>query len=176
MKRVAVIFFVIIVALGSNVFAAELKIGHVDMQKLLANSEAGKYAREQYIARTKQYQEEINTRSEKMKQLKDGIDKESKGLKPGDKISQILIDKDRDYAAQARELQRLLGTYQEELKVYDQELTGKVLEGFNPILNEYAKKKGYDYIFIRMDVFAFASEKRDLTDILVKEFDARWKK
>ena len=177
MKRAAIIFFVIILASGFNVvFAAELKIGHVDIQKMVANSEAGKYAREQYLARNKQYQDEINMRSEKMKQLKEAIDNESKGLKQGDKIPQLLIDKDREYGAQARELQRLLGTYQEELKVYDAELTRKVVDGFMPILNEYAKKKGYDYIFSRMDVFAFATEKRDLTDILVKEFDARWKK
>jgi outer membrane protein len=176
MKKVAIVFFALILASGYNAFAAELKIGHVDLQKLVANSEAGKYAREQYLARTKQYQDEINIRSEKMKQLKETIDNESKGLKKGDKTPQSLIDKDRDYAAQARELQRLLGTYQEELKVYDAELIRKVVEGFMPILNEYAKKKGYDYIFSRIDVLAYATEKRDLTDILVKEFDARWTK
>jgi Skp family chaperone for outer membrane proteins len=37
MKRVAIVFFVIILASGFNVFAAELKIGYVDLQKLVAN-------------------------------------------------------------------------------------------------------------------------------------------
>jgi len=65
-----------------------------------------------------------------MKQLKGTIDNESKGLKKGDKIPQSLINKDCDYAVQARELQRLLGTNQEEVKAYDAELIQKVVEGF----------------------------------------------
>lgn len=176
MKRVVIVFFVIILASGFNVFAAELKIGHIDLQKLVAISDAGKYSHEQYMARTKHYQDEINMRSEKMKQLRDAIENEAKGLKQGEKMPQILVDKDRDYTAQARELQRLQGAYQEELKIYDAELSRKVLENFTPILNEYAKKNGYDYIFSRMDVFAYAGDKHDLTEILVKEFNARWKK
>ena len=128
------------------------------------------------MTRTKHYQDEINMRSEKMKQLRDAIEYEAQGLKQGEKMPQILVDKDRDYAAQARELQRLQGAYQEELKIYDAELSRKVLEDFTPILNEYAKKNGFDYIFSRMDVFVYAGDKHDLTEILVKEFNARWKK
>ncbi len=174
-KKIVVIMAVILVC-SFSAYAADYKIGHLDLQRLIAESDAGKSAHEQYMARTKKYQDEINVRSDKLKALKEAIEDGAKKLKKGDKIPQSLMDKDRDYAAQARELQRLLGSYQEELKVYDAELSRKVLDEFTPVLNDYAKKNGYDYIFGRLDVFAFAAEKHDLTNILIKEFNARWNK
>ena len=169
-KKIVMIMAVILVS-SFSVYAADLKIGHLDVQRLVAESDVGKQAHEQYMARNKKYQDEINVRSDKLKALKEAIENGAKKLKKGDKVPQNLLDKDRDYAAQARELQRLLGSYQEELKVYDAELSRKVLDEFAPILNDYAKRNGYDYIFGRMDVFAFAAEKNDLTGILIKEFN-----
>ena len=50
-----------------------------------------------------------------------------KAVKKGQPIPQSTLDKDRDYATQARELQRLLGGYQEEANVFENELTRKVV-------------------------------------------------
>jgi len=176
MQRTILAALVFFLACWTSAGAAEIKVGHVDLQRIVSNSEAGKQAREQYFVRTQKYQNEINARSEKLRQLKETIEKQAKGLKQGETIPAALLEEDKEYAAQARELQRLLGAYQEELKVYDQELTKKVLDAFTPILADYAVQNGYDYIFSRLDFFIFGAERRDLTPALIKEFDARWKK
>ena len=57
----------------SNLQAAELKVAHFDLQRLVAQSDAGKEAREIYLTRVKNYQNEVNARTEKLKKLKDDI-------------------------------------------------------------------------------------------------------
>lgn len=156
--------------------AAGIKAGHVDLQRLVEQSDAGKEAREKYLAKAKIYQEEINSRTERLNKLKAEIEKETRALGQADKFPQSLLDKDKEYGVQARELQRLLGGYQDELKVYDTELTRKVLEEFGPVVGEYAGREGYDYIFRGYDALVFASKNGDLTDALIKEFNKKREK
>lgn len=156
--------------------AAGIKAGHVDLQRLVEQSDAGKEARQKYLTKAQTYQEEINSRTERLTKLKADIEKETGVLGQADPPSQSTIDKDKEYGAQARELQRLLGGYQEELKVYDAELTRKVLEEFGPVVAEYAGREGYDYIFRGYDAMVFASKNGDLTDALIKEFNKKRKK
>jgi len=167
--------FLIIAALTlmatASVHAAELKIGHFDLQRLIAQSDAGKEAREKYLSRAKNYQDELKSRAEKLKKMKEEVEGEAKRLKENEKPSALLVEKDKEYAALFRDFQRLQGGYQDELKVYDAELTRKVIEEVAPVIGIYASGNNYDYLFRLNESFAYAVEKRDVTDELVKEFN-----
>jgi len=178
MKRIlkSVLPICIVLLLASAAGSAELKLGHIDLQRLVSQSDAGKGARENFKAKNEKFQAEINTRAERLKKMKEELDAEIQGVPKGQKIPQSIVDKDKDYGAQTREQQRLLSESNEELKVYDAELTRKVLDEFSPILAEYAKSNSYDYIFRNADSIAFASDKHDLTDTLIKEFNKKRKK
>jgi outer membrane protein len=169
---IAVLLFV---SLSVTASAQPLKIGHFDLQRLVSLSDAGKQAREQHEAKTRNYQEDINNRTSQLNKLKEELEKSGSGMKQGTAPSAELLAKDKEYGAQARELQRMLGAYQEELKLLDAELTRKVIEEFMPVLHEYAKKQGYDYILRLPEAALFAAEKHDLTDALIKEFNRKRK-
>lgn len=154
---------------------AELKVAHFNLQQVVSLSDAGKEARELHGRKQRSYQEEIDVRAAKLKELKESIDKQAATVRVGEPMPVSLAEKDKEYGVQARELQRLSGGYQEELKVYDAELTRKVVEEFSLVLTEHARKHSYDYILRSPEAMAFASEKLDLTDELVKEFNQRRK-
>lgn len=156
--------------------AAELKIGHVDLQRVVAQSDAGKQAHESFAARNKKFQDEITARADALKKIKEDLEAAVQKLPKGQKLPQALVDKDKEYGAQARELQRMLDGYNQELKVYDAELSRKVLEEFQPILAEFAEKQGYDYILRISDSMVFAHARRDLTEQLIKAFNQKRKK
>ena len=59
---------------ATPVFAADVKIGYIDMQRALNSSEAGKEAKEQLATRVKKYQDEINTKQEEIKKLMDVLE------------------------------------------------------------------------------------------------------
>lgn len=170
MSRILILAALIVIQATTS-HAADLKIGHFDLPRLIAQSDAGREAREKYLARAKSYQDEINSRTEKLKEVKESIEGEAKKLKENEKPSPRLVEKDKEHAALARDFQRLLGGYQDELKVYDAELTRKVLEEFTPVMGDYAASNKYDYLFRLNESFAFATEKRDVTEELVKAFN-----
>lgn len=156
--------------------AAELKIAILDLQRVVAQSDAGREAREAYFLRQKQYQDEINTRTAKLNKLREQIEKDVKELKQGVSIPQTTLDKDREYSTQSRELQRLLGGYQEELKVYDAELARKVFEKLAPVLEAFATKGQYDFILRAGEQVVFAARKQDITDAVIADFNKARKK
>jgi len=171
-----ILFFFLFLLVSGVAGAAGIKAGHVDLKRLVEQSDAGKEAREKYLAKAKTYQDEINSRTERLNKLKAEIAKETQALGQTDKPSSSLIDKDKEYGVQVRELQRLLGGYQEELKVYDAELTRKILEEFGPVVAGYAGREGYDYIFRGYDAMVFAGKNGDLTDALITEFNKKRRK
>lgn len=157
-------------------FSAELKVGVIDLQKAVSQSDAGREAAEKLRLRVKQYQDEITTRSNSLNKLREEIEKEVKGLKQGQPIPQATLEKDRSYSSQARELQRLLGGYQEEAKVYEKELTNKVLEKLSPVLTNFATVGQYDLILRAGDQVVFTSTKQDITDAVIATFNKALKK
>lgn len=175
MYRILILAAIILMT-TATLHAAELKVGHFDLQRLIAQSDSGKEAREKYMSRAKNYQDELNSRAEILKKMKGEIEGEAKKLKENEKPSPLLTEKDKEYAAQFREFQRLQGGYQDELKVYDAGLTRKVLEELAPVLGEYANSNKYDYLFRLNEVVAFAGEKHDVTDELVKAFNKAYRR
>lgn len=175
MRRILIIALLVLIS-TATLHAAELKVGHFDLQKLIAQSDAGKEAREKYMSRARNYQDELNSRAEKLKKMKEEVEGEAKKLKENEKPTAQLVEKDKEYAALFRDFQRLQGGYQDELKVYDAELIRKVMEEFAPVMGDYAASNKYDYLFRLNETFAYAVEKRDVTDELVKAFNRAHRK
>jgi len=153
------LFFVLFLLTGTAAYAVELKVGHLDLQRPVLESYAGKHGQELLAAKTKSYQDEINIKTEALNKLKANGTATAKQAK--------LI------TTRERELQALVVTYQNNLKAYDTDLTRKVVEEFNPILEQYAKRNNYDYIIRNFDGILFANSTHDLTEDLIKEFNTK---
>lgn len=175
MKK-AITLTVLAVFLSIPCFARNFKIAHFDLQKVIGQSQAGKDAREKYRQKEKQYQEDINKRLEILKKLKAEINTASEKIKQGDTLPSGLADKNKELNRQTRDLQRLRKGYGEELKFYDTELTREVMQKLRPVLVKFAQKNKYDYLYKNNnELVVFASEKRDVTDQVIKDFDSSYK-
>jgi len=148
------------IAIPAGCFAADnAKLGYVDIQKVLNLSAAGKDAKDQLTAKVKKYQEDINRKQEEMKKLKDVIEKQGQLLSESAKSS-----KEKEYQQLLKDLQRLQKDAQDDLQAKDEELTRRILTDIEKVVQEYGRKNGYTFIFIRNDSMIFADEKVDLTD------------
>lgn len=161
---------------ATALYAAELKVGHFDLQRLISQSNAGKDARDNYLTKAKAYQDELKNRSDRLNKMKEEIESQLKKLKENEKPSGQLLDKDKEYAALFRDFQRLQGGYQDELKLYDAELIRKVVDQLAPVLRAYAVNNKYDYLLRVNETLAYAIEKRDLTDELIKAFNKAYRR
>ena len=80
MKRAILAGIVAVCIASTSVFAADLKLGYIDMQRALNGSEAGKEAKEQLATKVKKYQEEINVKQEDLKKMKEELEKQGNVL------------------------------------------------------------------------------------------------
>jgi outer membrane protein len=156
---------------ATPVFAADVKLGYIDMQRALNSSEAGKEAKEQLAARVKKYQDEINSKQEEIKKLKDDLEKQGMLLSETARSS-----KEKDYQQRLKEFQRFTKDAQDELQGKDEEFTRKIIEGMEKVIQEFGRKNGYTFIFVKNEGMLFADDKSDVTEEVLKNFNASRKK
>ncbi|MDO9307543.1 MAG: OmpH family outer membrane protein [Deltaproteobacteria bacterium] len=171
MKKLLVAGIAALCMVSTSVFAADVKLGYIDMQRALNGSEAGKEAKEQLAARVKKYQDEINIKQEDLKKLKDELEKQGMLLSESARAS-----KEKDYQNKLKDFQRFTKDAQDELQGKDEEFTRKILEGMEKVIQEYGRKNGFTFIFVKNESMLFVDDKSDLTEEVLKLFNANRKK
>jgi len=157
---------------ASPLLAADIKIGYVDLQKALNNCEAGKSAKEKIGTKVKDYEGQIDQKQKELKKMKEEIDKQGLLLSDDTRAA-----KERDYQQKLKDLQRFTKDIQEELQQKDADLTKQIIEGLTRVINEMGAKEGYAMILERTEsAVLYADASADLTDKVIKSYDASSKK
>src|ERR1039457_6436093 len=166
MKRFILAAELTVCVTAVTAFAADTKIGYIDMQRAINTSESGKEAKEQLAARLKKYQDEINLRQDDLKRMKEELEKQGMLLSDTARSS-----KEKDYQQKLKEFQRFTKDAQDELQGKDEEFTRKILGEMEKVILEFGKKNGFTFIFVKNESMLFADEKADLTDEVLKQFN-----
>jgi outer membrane protein len=148
-------------------FAADAKLGTVDMQKILLLSDAGKDAKEQLSLRAAKYEADKNIKEDELKRLKGELEKQSVLLSENARGA-----KEKDYQQKLKEYQRFLKDAQEDLQAKNDEFTNKIVDEIVKLVQEYGKKSGFTLIFVKNESMIFMDDKVDLTEELLKQFNA----
>ncbi len=169
MKRI-VTSLVLICALGiaSAASAAEgTKLGFVDVQKVLLTSEPGKEAKEQLSLIANKYESQKNAREEELKKLKADLEKQNVLLSETARST-----KEKDYQQKYKEYQRFVKEAQDDLQSKNEEFTNKLVDEIIKLIQGYGRSNGYTFIFVRNESMLYADDKADLTDEILKAFNA----
>lgn len=152
--------------------AVEVKLGYVDLQKALNLSETGKAAKEKIQKKVKEHEGTIDARQKELKKLKDDLEKQALLLS-----DEARGAKERDYQQKLKEFQRYTKDIQEELQQKDADFTRQILEELFKVIKGIGEKEGYTMIFEQSESsLLFADDKIDLTDKVIKAYDAQAKK
>ena len=149
---------------------AEAKLGSVDMQKMIQTSDAGKDAKEQLAIKGAKYEAEKNVKEEELRKLKGELEKQSVLLSESARMA-----KEKDYQQKLKEYQRFMKDAQDDLQVKQEELVGRMYEEIVKIVQEYGKKNSFTYIFEKSPAMIYMDDNVDLTDELLKQFNANRK-
>jgi outer membrane protein len=144
----------------------DLKIGVVDMQKIMRESKAAKNA--QLV-----FRKDLDAKRSVLTAKEKEIRVMEEELKSG---TAKMTEEDRRHKAEklakeVRELKLTSGDMEEELKRKDRELTQKIVGEVMKVINAHVKKENYTLIFERSTVMA-ADEAVDITDAIIKLYDA----
>ena len=156
-----------IISAGLALGEEAVKIGFVDMRKVLNISEAGKAARNQIVLETEKIKNEIVGREREMEKLREDLEKR------GTVMSETTrLDKERDFQLKLRDLERFRQYADQEMKLKDRDLTVQVLRKIEPIIRKIAEEEKFSLILEKNDpVVAYGSNTLDLTDEVIKMLD-----
>ena len=171
MKRFIVALFLLLSLPLSALAADGAKIGSVDIQKVLLMSDAGKEAKEQLSQKAAKYEADKNSKEEELKRLKGELEKQGLVLSETARGA-----KERDYQQRLKEYQRFLKDAQEDLQAKNDEFTSKIVDEIVKVSQAYGRQNGYTAIFVKSETMVYLDPSADLTEEVLKTFNAAHKK
>ena len=166
----ALVFALLLGMSAANVAMAadtSLKIGFVDINKIMRDSKAAKSARALY-------QKDLESKKAILKEKGDKVAGLEKDLKNTKQDSPAFKEKREKLAQEIKELKRLGSDMDEQLKKKDVELTQKILVDIQQILQQFSKSENYSIIFERKAALVVV-DGLDVTDKIIKIYDAQKK-
>ncbi len=171
------IFFIWALVLSGFSFEARaegpaLKIAYVDLQKALEMTKEGQKVQKQFKTEVDEEQKRIDKKKAEFEKLKEDIEKQKNTLNEN-----ALRDKEEELLVAERELKRSFQDSQERLRRKNASLVGELVQKMRVLVESLGQKEGYSYIMERNSPgIVYAEPSLDITEILVKKFDAETSK
>jgi outer membrane protein len=158
----------ICLALPRIVRAEELKIGYVDLQRALYETEDGRKAKAQLKKVFEQKQKELDEQQEDFKKAKEDLDKK-RSLMAADKVH----EKENELQAKFEKVQQSYLRHQKDLQDKEGEVTQKIFERMNRIIAKIAAAENFSMILDRQQAgLIFAKPHLDLTNELIRRYNS----
>ncbi|MBI4391698.1 MAG: OmpH family outer membrane protein [candidate division NC10 bacterium] len=145
-----------------------LKLGFVDVQKVLNESGRGKEAKGKLEKERDAKQQEIRAREEEIKKLEADLQKQSPVLSEAAR-------KERREAIthKIRDLRRVFEDSNRDLQKRETELLNEILREIRRVIVAYGKEHQYTLILEAQSGIIYASQGADLTDEILADFNKR---
>jgi outer membrane protein len=155
------------VLLVGNGYAEEVKIGVMDVQKVLVNCAAGKAAKAKFDSKMKELQATFKGKEEELIAMQKDIEKKSSAWSDETKQAKI-----REFQKRRREAQEKAEDARFELQgMRDKELA-PIVQALEKVVATYGDANGYTAILDSKSGVVFFSEGIDISDKLIVELDA----
>ena len=144
------------------------KIGVVDMQRALMETEDGRKAKDQLKKLFDQRQKTLDKQQEDLKAMKDTVDKQRDVLS-----REVWAKKVEDLQKKLAELQQTYMEFQRELAAKEGEMTRPILDRMQRIMRRMGQAEGYALILERGEAgVVYVPSSYDLTDVLIQRYNA----
>lgn len=166
-KAVSFLLFLLLCMPVSLLAVNDLKIGYIDFQRVLNESDAGKKAKADLEVLVKSKQTTIDEKGKTIEKLKADLEKQASVLSADAKKS-----KEEELEKMLREYQRLVQDSQTEVKKRELELTDVIIKDIRQIVEKMGEEGGYTLIIEKTGGMVLYSKKDiDLTDAVIKKYN-----
>ncbi|MFC1534202.1 OmpH family outer membrane protein [Thermodesulfobacteriota bacterium] len=167
MRRNSILSITIFITmiLGTVSFAAD-KVGYINLQRLVNESEMGKAAKGGILKLRKEREAVLQKKLKEVNNLKEFINKEGAKMDAAEKRDNIQA-LNKTY----KEYQRLVADAREDIANEDRELVAIILKKADTVLKKVAKKKKYTIILKDPNAIGYLDRSVDITDDVLKELN-----
>jgi outer membrane protein len=171
---VQVKYWLVIATLALSVSFASaqerMKIGYIDVQRVIAESQSGKRAKERFQVQVKKAEADVQKERQDLERLKSDLDKKGPLLKEEERRSM-----EADLQKRSVILQRTMNDYQQDLRQKESEIMSDILKEVEQIVNEVGKAEKFTLIFERSQII-YSDQGIDITSKVIETYNSRVKK
>ena len=166
-----IVWWVITALFLANAAWAEssVKIGYVDLQRALNESEAGKKAKEEFKVQVDKLQAKLKKQKDEIDSLKEQLEKKAMVMKEEERGN--LED---DYRRKLRDFERDYKDSQADLQKKDNELTGAIIKDLQEVIRDYGEHEGFTLILeATSSAVLYGAKGSDLTDAVIEQYNSK---
>ena len=176
MKRLTMVCLILCLCMltASTAFSARdretsLKIGVIDVQKIMKTSRAAKSAQAAYNKEVRSRQNKFSAREREVRTMEEELKKNDAKWSAEERMN-----KSEKLNKAVKDLKRLGSDMEEELRQKNTELSHKIMEDIRTIVNNVFRKEQYTLILDKNSV-VIADDSIDITDKIIRIYDAQKK-
>ncbi len=152
---------------GPALGADPVKIGVIDLQKVLEASNAGKAAQGELKAQRDKMQADLKQRGSEIQEIETRMTREAMVMS-----KEAREEKEREHRIKVSDFQALQRKYQADLQEVERKLMGQLQKEISGLVAEMAKKDGFNLVISNVGVIYYQPA-INLTDRLIQELNAK---
>jgi outer membrane protein len=150
--------------------AQELKVGVVDLQYVLENSEPGQKAIEQLEQEFKGLQQKLEQRKSELDSLRQEMQKQSLVMS-----QEAKSDKESEFRQKVQKFQKLYQEYQKRMQSKEQELREPIIQDLVEIIQDYGQEHGFDIILDKQNSgLVYSKQGLEITEPILEILNQKW--
>ncbi|MFT5726243.1 MAG: outer membrane protein [Desulforhopalus sp.] len=162
----AVVIASVLLFAAQGAMAAELKLGVMNVQKIIVGCKAGKAAKERFDVKMKDLQSSFTGEEADLKKLQAEIKKKSSAWSEEKKAEKV-----REFQKSGRELQAKTEDARFEMKQLQDKELEPILKSLEKVVEKYGKDQGYTMILDSKSGVIFYDKTTDVSDSIMKLLD-----
>ena len=147
-----------------------MKIGFIDVRRVVSESAAGKRAGDRMQAQVKKAEADTLKERQELERLRNDLDKKGPLLKEEERRNL-----EADFQKRSVTLQRTMGDLQQELQAKEREMMQDILKDLEGVVNDVGRADKFTLILDRSQIL-FADQGIDITSKVIETFNSRAKK
>jgi outer membrane protein len=160
----------VFIGAGTASGADVAKIGVVEFQRLLDNSDAGKAFKADITEKGKQMEADLKGKGAEIEELKKRLEREALVMS-----KEMREEKEREFRIKVNDIKILQKKYEAELQGLQKKMMGELQADTLEIINEIGKSGGYLMIMDKRGVL-YAPSTVDITDEVIKRYNTNYRK
>jgi len=146
-----------------------VRIGFVDVQRVIGESQAGKRAKDRFQAQIKKAEADVIKERSDLERLRADLDKKGPLLKDEERRNM-----EADFQKRSVNLQRTMGDYQQDLRQKENEMMSDILKELEGVVSDLGKSEKYTVILERSQIL-YSDQGTDITSKVIEAYNSRSK-
>ena len=147
-----------------------MKLGVIDVRRVVSESAAGKRAGERLQAQVKKAEADTLRERQELERLRNDLDKKGPLLKEEERRNL-----ETDFQRRSVALQRTMGDLQQEIQIKEREMMQDILKDLEGVVNDLGKAEKFTLILDRSQIL-FSDQGTDITTRVIETFNSRAKR